>query len=188
MTTMMQRTSASSLALAILAIVVPSCTDDSEPPAVGGAADFTFAGTSGSNLDPSPLPPTEVGVVFKDAASHTRVIGVFAFEPEVDGFRRKAWQLALSIVGDPVAGATYTIGTAPGSGSATLGYEQLPTPGSWLSWNATAGSISVESVSGTTATFSFTSIPMVPTTGGSGNEATGNFTFSGTITVDNVDS
>ena len=186
---MMQRTSAA-LVLAMLPIVVPSCTDEGEqpPPALGGAAELTFAGTSGSNLDTSPLPPTEVGVVFKDAASHTRVIGVFAFEPEVDGFRRKAWQLALSIVGDPVAGATYTIATAPGSGSATLKYEQLPTPGSWLSWTATAGSISVESVSGTTATFSFTSIPMVPTTGGSGNEATGNFTFSGTITVDNVDS
>ena len=187
----MQRSNASSLLLAVLPIVVAACTDvrQDNPPAQGGAADLTFAGTSGSNLETSPLPPTDVGVVFSDAVSHTRVIGVFAYEPEVDGFRRKTWQLAVSIMGDPVAGATYTIATtAPSSGSATLVYDQLPTPGSWLSWDATGGSISVESVSGTSATFSFASVPMVPNTGGSGNEATGTFTFSGTITVDNIDS
>jgi hypothetical protein len=186
---MMQRSSATSLLLlAMVAVVVPACTDDGEqnPPAHGGAADFTFAGNSGSNLDTSPLPPTDVGVVFADPASQTRVIGVFAFEPQLDGYRRKAWQLALSIAGDPVAGASYTIGSAPNTGSATLMYDQFPTEGSWLSWQATAGTMTVDSVSGTTATFSFSSIPMVPTTAGSGNQATGSFTFSGTITVDNI--
>ncbi len=184
----MHRSNATYLLLAIVPIVVPSCTNSKgNPPAQGGAAELTFAGTSGSNLDTSPLPPTDVGVIAADAASHTRVIGVFAYEPEGSGFQRKAWQLALTIIGDPVAGAVYTIASAPSSGSAALEYEQIPTDSSWLSWDALGGSISVESVSGTTATFSFSSIPMVPTTTGSGNQATGTFTFSGTIPVDNID-
>jgi len=177
------------LLLATLPIVVPACTDNSHAnTAQGGAVELTFAGNSNSNVDTSPLPATDVGVVSADPASHTRVIGVFAYEPEANGFQRKAWQLALTIVGDPVAGAVYTTASVPSSGSAALEYDQLPTSGSSLGWNATGGSISVESVSGTTVTFSFSSIPMAPTTGGSGNAATGTFTFSGTIKIDNLGS
>ncbi len=180
---MMQRSLASLVVWAGLPLLVTSCTDSkSSPPAQGGAAELTFAGESGSNLDTSPLPATNVGLVAQDAASHTRVIGVFAYEPAGSGFQRKDWQLALTIIGDPVAGGAYTIG----SGSAVVEYDQYPTSGSWLSWQASGGSISVESVSGTKATFSLSSIPMAPTTGGSGNEATGTFTFGGTIEVDNL--
>lgn len=184
MTAMMQRTNTTFLLLAVLPIVISACTDDQQdnPPAKGGAVDLRFAGNSGSNLDTSPLPPSIVGVFFTDEATHTRVIGVFGDEPAVNGFQRKAWQVALPIMGDPVAGATYTIGS-----SARLTYDQFPTEGSWLSWTGTGGTISVDSISGTTATFSFSSIPMAPTTDGSGNQGTGTFTFSGTITVDDID-
>jgi len=181
---MMQR----SMVLGILSVLVASCTDDSEPnpPAQGGSAELTFAGISGSNLDTNPLPPTDVGLVFRDPASQTRVIGVFAYELQLDGFKRKSWQLALSISGDPVAGATYTIAT-PSSGSATLEYDESPASGGFRSWEATGGSIAVESLSGSQATFSLSSIPMVVSTGGSGNGATGTFALSGTITVDNIE-
>src|SRR5512139_4064676 len=157
MTNMMQRSHATSLLFVLLPVVVASCTD--EPPAAdGGRVDLELSGASASNVDTTPLAPTDVGVVFEDAASHTRVIGVFAFEPASDGFERKAWQLALTIVGDPIPGTIYPIGT-----KATLAYDQLPSAGVQLGGEATSGGISVEAASGSSVTFSFSSIMMAPT-------------------------
>ena len=176
----------SSLVLGLLPIVVVSCTGgDPLPPANGGSIELAFSDTSGSNVDTSPVPATDLGLVFKMPETQTRVFGVFANEPAGNGFERKVWQLELALIGDVTAGATYTIGTTT-LGSATLGYEESP-EGGFLDWDATSGTITVDSLSGSGATLSFSAIPMAPSTDGSGNQATGTFLLDGTITFDSID-
>ena len=175
------------LVAALLAL--PACGDDAAP-ATGGSADISFASSSGSNLNTSPIAATDVGVVAKDAASQSWLIGVFGYQPTSGGAETKMWQLTLTLKGDPVTGGSYAVAaTAPASpGSARIDYEQYPAAGSSRAWTATGGTVSVTSVVNRKATFSITSLPFAVSAGGTGNEATGTFEMSGTVTVDDLDS
>src|SRR5213083_2803333 len=100
-----------SLLVAIVTFTGAACTDsESVQPAAGGSVDLELDHASG-NVDTDPQPATDIGIVFANPATHTRVIGAFAYETAGDGVQRKLWHLALTISGDPVPGATYAIGT-----------------------------------------------------------------------------
>ena len=104
----------------------------------------------------------------------------------VGGTKTKRWQLQLSLGSDPTAAKTYQLtnaGTLAATG-AMLQYEDETATGA-RSWAATGGSIIVDSRSGNTATLMFDQVPTSAVVS-DGNTATGSFTVSGEVTVDDV--
>ncbi len=148
----------------------------------GGDANIELSAVDQSNVDTSPLPPTDVAVISKDETTGAVLIGVLALEPAGES-QRKAWQLTLTLGSEPTQGKAYDLS----AGDAVLAYQENPSEGGFREWVATAGSVTVESRSGTSATLAFGPASMAVSIGGTGNAATGTFTLSGKVTVDDLE-
>jgi len=165
--------------LLLPAVLACGCSDGS--PVSGGSVELSFSAADQSNVDTNPLPATDVAVIARDQATGAATIGVLALEP-VGESQRKVWQLVLNLGSEPTEGKVYDLSAE----DATLAYQESPGEG-FREWTATAGSITVESRSGSTATFAFGPASMDVATGGTGNGATGTFELSGQVTVDDLD-
>jgi hypothetical protein len=120
-----------------------------------------------------------------------REVGAFSFGPPQNGFQMKLWQLDIRFGSAVMTDQTFTVvgAFAPGAdstGLAAVSVEELPTSGGFNEWDAAGGSVKVLSLLGDTATLAVTATGFQPAIGGSGNGATGSFTLTGQITVDDV--
>jgi hypothetical protein len=156
---------------------------------IGGSGHLEVRVTQAANVGGEPGDVTAVVVEAHDRATGTLVMGAIKSEPEKDGFWVKRWQVMMTVIGEPSAGRSYTLGAAAAaaSGNGSLTYDELPAGGQYRAWKATGGAVVVSSMAGRSATFAFTGLPMAPSEGGTGNEAQGTFELSGTLTVDDLD-
>jgi hypothetical protein len=154
--------------------------------ALGGHASFSISAAMGSNVLLAPPPVTMV------VGYEGREVGAFSFGPPENGFQKKLWQLDIRF-GSTVmaAGQTFMVVTAPApgvdaTGLAVVSLQEELASGGFREWAADGGSVQVVSRVGDTAVLAVTATGFQPTTGGSGNEATGSFTLTGQITIENV--
>jgi hypothetical protein len=153
--------------------------------ALGGQASFSISAAGGSNVSLEPPPVTAV------VGYEGREVGAFSFGPPQNGFQMKLWQLDIAFGSTVMTGQTFMVVAAPAPGADTTGLvtislEEDPASGGFREWAAGGGSVQVRSRIGDTAALAVIATGFQPTTGGSGNEATGSFTLTGQITVENV--
>jgi hypothetical protein len=153
--------------------------------AVGGHASFSISAGAGSNVSLDPPPVTLV------VGYEGREVGAFSFGPAQDGFQKKLWQLDIRFGSTVAAGQTFMIVMTPPTGADTTGLATVtmleePPSGAFREWAAGGGSVEVVSRAGDTAALKVNATGFQPTTGGSGNEASGTFALMGQITVENV--
>jgi hypothetical protein len=170
---------------ASVALVATGCGGGGAMSAVGGHASFSISAAAGSNVSLAP-PPVTVVVGYEG-----REVGAFSFGPPENGFQMKLWQLAIGFGSPVMAGQTFTVVAAPGPGAdatllATISLQEDPASGGFREWDAGGGSVQVVSRVGDTAALAVTATGFQPSTGGSGNGATGSFTLTGQMNVENV--
>lgn len=171
------------IALVVAAAGAVGCGSSSGPSVVGGMATLSISGAASSNVAPKIPPITRVlgygGIV----------AGAFSYEhqPSVDV---KRWELVIYFGSTPTSGQTFTIvprraddGTAA---MAEVAISELPASGAFREWSAVSGSIAVPTRVGDQVTFTLEGVPFEPAQGGVGNQATGMFTLTGEITVDDI--
>jgi hypothetical protein len=168
-----------------VALIVTGCGGAGGMSALGGHASFTVNAVAGSNVSLEP-PPVTVVVGYEG-----REVGAFSYGPPQNGFQMKLWQLEIGFGATVMAGQTFFVATAPVAGAdttmlATIALQEDPASGGFREWAASGGSVQILSRVGDTAAVALTATGFQPTTGGSGNEATGSFTLTGQITVANV--
>lgn len=180
------RTSQLVLLACPIAIALAGCGSDAQP-AAGGAAQIGFSGASGSNVALSHIPASAVFVAGRDDSTGGLSVGVTGDQPEGGGSSRKEWQLIVGFVGAPQTGRVYALKENSGDdGTGAIDFQESPAAGGFRDWISVAGSLTVKEIVGTKLTVDFDKVPMQPSTGGSGNEATGTFELSGSITIDDV--
>jgi hypothetical protein len=108
-----------------------------------------------------------------------------------NGFQKKLWQLVVGVGSPVMEGQTFTVVSAPAAGVdttglATISLEEIPSSGGFREWDAGGGSVQVQARVGDTVTLAVMATGFQPTTGGSGNGATGSFTLTGQIAVENA--
>jgi hypothetical protein len=159
------------------------CGSSDGPPALGGVATLSIGGAAGSNVAAN-IPPINLVLGYVGLE-----VGALSLEhqPSVDV---KRWQLVIDFGSTPTSGQTFTIvssrGAAGGAAMAAMEIEELPASGAPREWSAVSGSIAVPTRVGDQATVAFEGVPFQPAPGGSGNAATGMFTLTGRITVDDI--
>src|SRR5450432_1900322 len=168
-----------------VALVATGCGGGGGMSALGGHASFSISAAAGSNVSLEPPPVTMV------VGYEGREVGAFSFGPPQNGFQMKLWQLDIGFGSTVMAGHTFMVVTAPATGAdttalATLSLQEDPASGGFREWAAAGGSVLVVSRVGDTAALTVTATGFQPTTGGSGNGATGSFMLTGQITVENV--
>jgi hypothetical protein len=155
--------------------------------AVGGSGHVEVGTVQGANVRTDPGDATAVVVAGHDHASGMLVVGAMNAQPESGGFQVKRWQVVIAMLGEPTVGRTYAVAAGAPAGGGSLSYEEFPSEGHYRAWSATGGALRVTSMSGRSATFAFTRLPMGPAGRGTGNEAMGTFELSGTVDVDDLD-
>jgi hypothetical protein len=168
-----------------VALIAMGCGGGGGMSALGGHASFSISAAAGS---PVSLEPPLVTMV---VGYEGRQVGAFSFGPSQNGFQMKLWQLVIGFGSTVIAGQTFMVVTAPApsadaTGLATISLQEDPASGGFREWAAGGGSVQVLSRVGDTGALAVTATGFQPTTGGSGNEATGSFTLTGQITVGNV--
>jgi hypothetical protein len=179
------RTRARAWLVVFVALIVTGCGGAGGMSALGGHASFTVSAAAGSNVSLEPPPVTVV------LGYEGREIGAFSYGPPQNGFQMKLWQLEIGFGAIVMAGQTFVVGPVPPAGAdttmlATVSLEEDPASGGFREWAASGGSVQILSRVGDTAVVALTATGFQPTTGGSGNGATGSFTLTGQLTVENV--
>jgi hypothetical protein len=179
------RTRARVCLVVFVALIVAGCGGGGGMSALGGHASFAVSAAAGSNVSLDPPPVTLV------VGYEGREVGAFSYGPPQDGFQMKLWQLDIGFGAIVMAGQTFVVVAAPATGAdttmlATISLQEDPASGGFREWAASGGSVQILSRVGDTAAVALTATGFQPTTGGSGNEATGSFTLTGQITVENV--
>ena len=168
-----------------VALVATGCGGGGGTSAIGGHASFSISAAAGSNVSLDPPPVTMV------VGYEGQQVGAFSFGPPQNGFQMKLWQLVIGFGSTVMGGQTFMVGPAPAPGAdatglATISLQEDPASGGFLEWAASGGSVQVVSLVGATAALAVAATGFQPTTGGSGDGATGSFTLTGQITVENV--
>jgi hypothetical protein len=168
-----------------LALLATGCGGGAGMSALGGHASFSIRAAAGSNVSLEP-PPVTMVVGYEGLE-----VGAFSFGPPQSGFQMKLWQLDIRFGSTVMAGQTFLVVTAPApgvdaTGLAIISVQEDPSSGGFREWAAGGGSVQVLSRVGDSAALTVNATGFQPKTGGSGNEATGSFTLTGQITIENV--
>lgn len=171
------------LAAAAVALMLIGCGEGGSERVRGGEVKVSFDDASSANLSRDRPPATDV------IGYEGRLLGALAFVADGQRFMAKRWQVQIGLTSTPsAAGQTFMLGAVPVAASAVarLTYQETPPEGGFREWTATSGVLTVTRVEGRTVGVAFTSVPMQPSMGGSGNSAVGTFTLSGELTVDDA--
>jgi len=144
-----------------------------------GSVDLRIDDAGGSNVSPSHIPANEVTVVFHDSTVNVVSLYAAGFQNEGGGSYAKRWDLTIDLVGEPVAGLVYQVGSSIMSsmpGTAAVLMQDRAT------WSSNGGTITVTSLANGTATFTFAGVVLAP----ADDSAMGTVTLDGTMTIDNI--
>jgi hypothetical protein len=170
------------VALAAAAVAV-GCGASSGSSTAGGAATLSIGDAAGSNVAPN-IPPITVILGYAGLQ-----VGALSYEHQ-PSVNVKRWQLVVGFGATPLTAQIFTIASRQmltgDPATATMDIEELPAAGAFREWSAVSGSIAVASRVGDQVTLTFTGVPFQPAQGGSGNEASGMFTLTGQLKVDNI--
>ena len=151
-----------------------------------GSVRIRFDDTSESNFPSTHIRANDIGVTFYEPTMGLRAINVGGWVDDGGGSFHKSWLLILSLFGEPAVGKVYSLSTldggqgfgVPDTGSSVL--QDYP-PGNWISGS---GSVTVQSLVGLRAIFSFDAVTMVP----EDLNAMGTVTMSGPVMIANINS
>lgn len=147
----------------------------------GGSVHLEIDDGGGSGVETSHVPATLITVLASVPSSGAAQMFVGGYADEGNGFSAKQWQIMFTVASAPVTGGSYTIvsqaSNPPPATDAALSFEE---ESPYTSWVGQSGSVTVESVVGTTATFNVAAVDMAA----SGGAASGPFSFSGQIVID----
>ena len=151
-----------------------------------GSVRLQFGDTSQSNLPSSHIRANDIGVTFYEPTMGLRAINLGGWVDDGGGSFHKSWLLILSLFGEPAVGKVYSLSTLDGGqgfgvpDTGTIVLQDYP-PGNWIS---SVGSVTVQSLVGVRAIFSFDAVTMVP----EDLDAMGTFTLSGPVMIANINS
>ena len=147
----------------------------------GGSVHLEIDDGGGSGVESSHVPATLITVEAEDPTSGAAEMFLGGYIDEGNGSSAKQWQILFTLASAPAAGTVYTIvsqaSNPPPPTDAALSFEE---DDRYAFWVAQSGSITVESLVGTTATFAVSMAAMAPSAGA----ATGPFSFNGDMVID----
>lgn len=165
------------------AIGTLACGSNSGSSVEGGTATLSISNAAGSNVAPN-IPPITMVVGYAGLE-----VGALSYEHQA-GVNVKRWQLVVDLGATPMTGQSFTLAPSPTAAGAapmaSMHIEEAPASGAFREWNAVSGSIAVLSRVGDRVTLTFKGVPFEPTQGASANQATGMFSLSGQLTVDDI--
>jgi|SRR5450432_2090905 hypothetical protein len=147
----------------------------------GGSVHLEIDVGAGSGVESSHVPATLITVLAEDATTGAAGVFLGGYIDEGNGFSAKQWQILFTIASTPANGSVYTIVSQstnpPSPTDAALSFEE---DDRYAGWVGQSGSVTVESLVGTTATFTVSMADMAPSAGA----ATGPFSFNGDMVID----
>lgn len=147
----------------------------------GGSVHLEIDDGAGSGVEGSHVPATLITVLVQDPTSGADAIFLGGYLDEGNGVSAKQWQILFTVASAPGVGSVYTVSQATGTPpptDAAISFEE--DDNRLADWVGDSGTVSVESVVGTVATFAVSMVDMAPSSGA----ATGPFTFNGQMVVD----
>lgn len=151
-----------------------------------GSVRLRFDDTSESNFPSTHIRANDIGVTFYEPTMGLRAINVGGWVDDGGGSFHKSWLLIFSLFGEPAAGKVYSFDALDGGqpslapDTAYVVLQDYP-PGNWM---ASGGSVTVQSLVGLRAIFSFDAVTMVP----DDLNAMGTVTMSGPLMIANINS
>jgi hypothetical protein len=150
-----------------------------------GSVSLQRGDTSETNLSPTHVRANQISVAYYDPASGTRTINIGGWIDEGGGSFSKDWQIGLVLFGEPATGKVFPIDTIDaGQGSGAPDTASLFYQAGGPDWYASSGSVTVQSLASSRATFSIDALTMSPV----GGIAVGTFTMSGSLVITNINS
>jgi hypothetical protein len=147
----------------------------------GGSVHLEIDDGGNSGAESSHVPATLITVEAEDPSSGAAETFLGGYIDEGNGFSAKQWQILFTVASTPTAGSIYTIvsqaSNSPAPTDAALSFEE---DDRYALWVGQSGSVTVESLVGTTATFTVSMADMTPSAGA----ATGPFSLSGDMVID----